>query len=93
MIPIGAGLYAVSRAEPDAPSILTRLINRYTEATERFAERNALHVSMIERAGDDRALFNNAKAQEHVNMRFPEYVELLFAERGRAVIRRHASIN
>ncbi|KAJ4345382.1 uncharacterized protein N0V89_011512 [Didymosphaeria variabile] len=71
-IPVFTGLYLVSRGDADAPSILTRIINKYTEATERYAERNALHVSMIERAGSDRALFANTRPQEHVNMRFPE---------------------
>ncbi|KAF9736172.1 hypothetical protein PMIN06_003801 [Paraphaeosphaeria minitans] len=71
-IPVFSGLYWISQSDPDAPPIMTRLINKYTEATERYAERNALHVSMVEQAGNDRVLFTKTRPQEHVNMRFPE---------------------
>lgn len=73
-VPILAGLYAVSRSDPDAPPVLTRLINRYTEATEKYAERNALHTSMVEQAGADRVLFIKSAPQDHVQMKFPECV-------------------
>jgi hypothetical protein len=50
------------------------MIDAYTERTERWAKSNDLHVRMIEQAGEDRVLFQNTRPQEHVNMRFPEYV-------------------
>lgn len=31
-------------------------------------------MRMIEQAGEDRVLFLNTKPQEHVEMKFPEYV-------------------
>lgn len=73
-VPVFAGLYAVSRSDPDAPPFLTRLINRYTESTEKYADRNALHTSMIEQAGADRVLFTKSTPQDHVQMKFPECV-------------------
>jgi hypothetical protein len=39
---------------------------------------------MIERAGSDRVLFAQSRPQEHVNMRFPEYVPMSTLTRGRA---------
>lgn len=73
-IPAGLGLYAISKnSESDRP-ILTRLMDKYAEAEEKRTKRNDIHVRMIEQAGEDRVLFMNAKPQEYVDMRFPEYV-------------------
>jgi hypothetical protein len=50
------------------------MIDGYTEATEKWSRRNDLHVRMIEQAGEDRVLFMNTSPQEHIDMKFPEYV-------------------
>ena len=49
-------------------------MGKYAEAEEKRQKRNDIHVRMIEQAGEDRVLFMNAKPQEYVDMRFPEYV-------------------
>jgi hypothetical protein len=75
MIPAGLGLYWVSRSDdPNAPPLLTRIIDKYTELQDRSAKVNDMHVQLVERAGSDRVLFVNTKPFEHVDMRFPEYV-------------------
>ncbi len=53
---------------------LTRLMDKYAEAEQKRTKQNDLHVRMLEQAGEDRVLFMNAKPQEYVDMRFPEYV-------------------
>ncbi|PVH99503.1 hypothetical protein DM02DRAFT_615017 [Periconia macrospinosa] len=72
-VPLAWGLYAVSRSDdPNAAPLLTRLIDKYTEAQEKWTARNDLHVRMIEKAGSDRVLFMNSAPDEHVPVRFPE---------------------
>jgi hypothetical protein len=51
------------------------MIDGYTEATEKLSKKSDLHVRMIEQAGEDRVLFMNTKPHEHVEMKFPEYVD------------------
>lgn len=68
------GLYLVSKNSDSERPFLTRLMDKYAEAEEKRTKRNDLHVRMIEQAGEDRVLFMNAKPQEYVDMRFPEYV-------------------
>jgi hypothetical protein len=50
------------------------MIDGYTDTAEKWSKRNDLHVRMIEQAGEDRVLFMNTRPQEHVEMKFPEYV-------------------
>ena len=64
------------------------MIDGYTETSEKWAKRNDLHVRLMEQAGEDRVLFHNTRPQEHVNMRFPEYVDL--ATRNSSQITAHA---
>ncbi|KAH6638450.1 hypothetical protein C7974DRAFT_306861 [Boeremia exigua] len=71
-IPAGMGLYLVSKNSDQDRPFLTRLVDKYTELEEQRTKRNDLHVRMVEQAGEDRVLFNNAKPQEYVDMRFPE---------------------
>ncbi|KAF2028108.1 hypothetical protein EK21DRAFT_90931 [Setomelanomma holmii] len=77
VIPIGWALYYVSRDSSDnAQPVLTRMINGYTETSEKWSKRNDLHVRMIEQAGEDRVLFMNTKPQEYVDMKFPEIMNV-----------------
>lgn len=77
MIPAGWAIYAISRTNGDnSQPFFTRIIDKYTETQERWARRNDIHVRMIEQAGEDRVLFLNTRPQEHVEMKFPEYVPL-----------------
>ena len=74
-IPAGFATYYVSRSDGDnSRPFVTRMIDAYTERSEKWAKRNDLHVRMIEQAGEDRVLFANAKPHDHVDMKFPEYV-------------------
>jgi hypothetical protein len=68
------GLYLVSQNSDSERPFLTRMMDKYAEAEEKRQKRNDIHVRMIEQAGEDRVLFMNAKPQEYVDMRFPEYV-------------------
>jgi hypothetical protein len=67
-------LYSLADKDPNAPSYFNRLINKYTESQDILAAQNDLHSQMMEQAGTDRVLFLNTKPQEHVEMKFPEYV-------------------
>jgi hypothetical protein len=68
-------IYFVSRKNSDnSEPFVTRMINGYTDTTEKWTKRNDLHVRMIEQAGEDRVLFMNTAPHDHVNMKFPEYV-------------------
>jgi hypothetical protein len=74
-IPAAWAVYFVSRNSSDnTQPFFTRMIDAYTERTDKWAKSNDLHVRMIEQAGEDRVLFMNTRPQDHVNMRFPEYV-------------------
>lgn len=77
------GVYAISRNSDSDRPFLTRMMDKYTEAEEKRTKRNDIHVRMIEQAGEDRVLFMNAKPQEYVDMRFPEYVPLLTRPKSR----------
>lgn len=74
-IPAGMGVYLVSQNSDQDRPFLTRVMDKYAEVEEKRTKRNDLHVRMIEQAGEDRVLFMNAKPQEYVDMRFPEYVQ------------------
>ncbi|CAI6332112.1 unnamed protein product [Periconia digitata] len=72
-VPVGWAIYAMSRSDdPNAAPLVTRLIDKYTEAQEKWTARNDLHVRMIEQAGSERVLFVNSTPQEYVPLKFPE---------------------
>lgn len=75
------GVYLIAQNSDSDQPFLTRMMDKYAEAEEKRTKRNDLHVRMIEQAGEDRVLFMNAKPQEYVDMRFPEYVLPLLAAR------------
>ncbi|PSN63340.1 hypothetical protein BS50DRAFT_624094 [Corynespora cassiicola Philippines] len=75
--PAGWALYAISRADDqDKRPFFNRIIDKYTESQQKLADKNDLHVRMMEQAGDDRVLFMNSKPQEHVPMKFPEIMNV-----------------
>jgi hypothetical protein len=72
-IPVGWFLYYISRSDdPNAPNIITRLIDEYTDSQEKNVIANDLHVQMMERAGSDRVLFRNSNPSKTVPLKFPE---------------------
>ncbi|KAL5113161.1 hypothetical protein ACEQ8H_008972 [Pleosporales sp. CAS-2024a] len=76
-IPAGWALYYASRNNSDnSAPLVTRLIDRYTETNETWTKRNDLHVRMMEQAGADRVLFQHSKAVDHVDMKFPEIMNV-----------------
>ncbi|KAF2133043.1 hypothetical protein P153DRAFT_284319 [Dothidotthia symphoricarpi CBS 119687] len=76
-IPAGWAVYFVSRNSDDnTQPFFTRMIEKYTDAQDKWARRNDIHVRMIEQAGDDRVLFMNTKPQEFVDMKFPEIMNV-----------------
>ncbi|KAH7123728.1 hypothetical protein B0J11DRAFT_506783 [Dendryphion nanum] len=72
VFPLGYGLYAISRQDPNSPSFLTRIIHQYTEKQDELAAYNDVHVRLQEQAGSDRVLFQHSHSQEHVPVKFPE---------------------
>ncbi|KAH5532054.1 hypothetical protein HBI52_000430 [Parastagonospora nodorum] len=76
-IPAAWAVWYVSRNNSDdSQPFFTRLINGYTESSEKLAKMNDLHVRMVEQAGEDRVLFNNTAPHDHVEMRFPELMNV-----------------
>jgi hypothetical protein len=69
-------VYAISRANSDnSENYFTRMIAGATAGLhDEWTAQNDLHVRMIEQAGEDRVLFQKTRPQEHVEMKFPEYV-------------------
>ncbi|KAJ4372012.1 hypothetical protein N0V83_003785 [Neocucurbitaria cava] len=77
VIPAGWAIYAISRADSDnTQPFFSRMIAKYTETQERWARRNDIHVRMVEQAGEDRVLFLNTRPQEHVELKFPEIMNV-----------------
>ncbi|KAF2705340.1 hypothetical protein K504DRAFT_537405 [Pleomassaria siparia CBS 279.74] len=77
LIPLGWGLYFVSRPESaDSPPLITRWINEYTSNQEKNAAINDLHVRIMDQVGSDRVLFQKTWQQEHIEMRFPEIMNV-----------------
>lgn len=74
MFPAGWAIYFASRKSSDASEpFFTRMINNVTAGwNDQWTQQNAHHVLMLEQAGADRLLFNNAQPVGHVDMRFPE---------------------
>ncbi|KAL6159414.1 hypothetical protein ACJQWK_05752 [Exserohilum turcicum] len=78
VIPAGLALYSISRNNGDnSEPYFTRMIASATAGMhEKWTSQNDLHVRMIEQAGEDRVLFLNTKPQEHVEMKFPEIMNV-----------------
>ncbi|EUC41705.1 hypothetical protein COCMIDRAFT_40162 [Bipolaris oryzae ATCC 44560] len=78
VIPAGLALYSLSRTDgDDSKPYFTRLIaDATTGLHDKWTTQNDLHVRMIEQAGEDRVLFLNTKPQEHVEMKFPEIMNV-----------------
>jgi hypothetical protein len=55
-------------------TFITRLIDKYHSSNKLWEARNSLHVKMVEQAAADRALFQDSKVRQTVNLKYPEYV-------------------
>ncbi|KAI8940549.1 hypothetical protein NX059_004227 [Plenodomus lindquistii] len=78
IIPAGILLYYMSRKTADNEQpYFTRMINRVTEGwNEQWTAQNDLHVRMLEQAGEDRVLFLKTAPVHHVEMKFPEIMNV-----------------
>ncbi|KAL6711790.1 hypothetical protein ACN47E_002833 [Coniothyrium glycines] len=78
VIPGGIALYYISQNNSDSSEpYFTRLISSATAGLhDKWTEQNDLHVRMIEQAGSDRVLFMNTRPQEHVELKFPEIMNV-----------------
>ena len=54
------------------------MMEKYSEWQETWVDRNDRHTKMMEQAAFDRNLFFNSKGIKHVELKYPEYVRLLF---------------
>ncbi|KAL8720675.1 MAG: hypothetical protein Q9225_002504 [Loekoesia sp. 1 TL-2023] len=76
-LPLSFAIYKFSRssdgssAESSQPW-LTRMLRRYDDWSNSWAERNALHTKAIEQAAHDRNLFLDSQPSDLVELRFPE---------------------
>ena len=73
ILPLSLGVYAISR--PDAnghPRGFTNFISSYSEYKERWAARNTLHTTAVEKAAFERNLFQSTPGTKHVDLKFPE---------------------
>ena len=68
-------LYKWSQPSADGKKpALYRMIDGYAYIQDQFAARNKVHTAMVEQAAFDRNLFQSDKKTQHINMRFPEFV-------------------
>lgn len=63
---------SASAKNPDAQPLLTRIMGYYSFMQDKYAQRNNLHIKMVEQAAHDRLLFDNSAWTHHVELRFPE---------------------
>ena len=74
-IPLSIFFYSISRPNEDGkPTGIAGLIQKYTDLSETWQERNANRTAMIEQAAHDRHLLYNAPRNKHIELKFPEYV-------------------
>ena len=76
-------LYRFTRQGTDEQPYFTRLIrDTYNGYSEKWANRNDLHVQMLEQAAADKNLFINEaqRGPRRVDLRFPEYVMQISAQ-------------
>ncbi|KAF2847563.1 hypothetical protein T440DRAFT_470862 [Plenodomus tracheiphilus IPT5] len=78
VIPAGWALYSLSRKSGDnSEPYFTRLIDNVTKGwNEQWTAQNDLHVRMIQQAGEDRVLFAQTAPVNHVEMKFPEIMNV-----------------
>ncbi|KAL6720735.1 hypothetical protein ACLMJK_002660 [Lecanora helva] len=61
-----------SAGDPNTQPLLTRAMQYYNYFQDRYAKINATHTAALERAGEDRNLFQSAPWTHHVELKFPE---------------------
>ncbi|RMZ66836.1 hypothetical protein GMOD_00002209 [Pyrenophora seminiperda CCB06] len=77
VIPAGLAIYTMSRSSGDNEPYFTRIISNATAGLhDKWTSQNDLHVRMIEQAGEDRVLFTKTRPQPHVEMKFPEIMNV-----------------
>lgn len=74
-IPASFALYKLSRmnqGNTGEQPWFTRFVDSYSYYKDKWAERNDLHVKMLEQSAFDRNLFMNSRGSSTVDLRFPE---------------------
>lgn len=74
IIPLSYAIHQYSFSDEQNPPLPTRLINKYLDYRDRWAERNETHTRMIEVAANDRNLFLNSRPAVMRELEFPEWV-------------------
>ena len=83
VLPASMILYRLTRQGTDEQPYFTRLIrDTYNGYSEKWANRNDLHVQMLEQAAADKNLFINEsqRGARRIDLRFPEYVTKIPAQ-------------
>ncbi|KAI5295480.1 hypothetical protein KEM52_001254 [Ascosphaera acerosa] len=71
-LPLGYSLYSWANSNPDAKPVITRLIERFTIAEEKLAQKNHIHTLAAERAAFDKQLFAGCKPDMNLQLLMPE---------------------
>ncbi|KAI4177946.1 MAG: hypothetical protein LQ343_000030 [Gyalolechia ehrenbergii] len=76
-LPLSFAVYKFSRSSDGSGAEfsqpwLTRILRRYDEWSNSWAESNAVHTKAIEQAAHDRNLFHNSRPSPLVDLSFPE---------------------
>lgn len=73
IIPAAWTVYTLAQPGADSqPSLLTRLIAKYSDYQDTWAIRNDLHTRALEQAAADALLFSSSKPSPYVEHRMPE---------------------
>lgn len=74
-IPISMAVYKLSRCSEDGSyPVVTRMLQKYSDLHQSWADRNDLHTRMVEQAAVDKHLFTSARGNGAIHVRFNEYV-------------------
>ncbi|RMZ90309.1 hypothetical protein DV736_g2446, partial [Chaetothyriales sp. CBS 134916] len=69
-IPAFYAVYAFTNSKGE--NVITRFLDRYQARGGAESVKNAANVAIVQKALDDRSLFNNAETDYSVDLRFPE---------------------
>ncbi|KAL5337810.1 hypothetical protein BJX70DRAFT_399286 [Aspergillus crustosus] len=64
--------YAQSTKESDSKHWFTNFVEKWSQSEKVLEERNALHTAAVEKAAQDRHLFNSQGHRTHFELRHPE---------------------
>ncbi|KAK2749762.1 hypothetical protein FQN55_002998 [Onygenales sp. PD_40] len=71
-VPVGILLYKYATSDPEKTPWITRLIEDYFPKESMWERRNAIHTAAIERAAQDKHLFQSQNNAVTIGLSFPE---------------------